>query len=531
MSELNNLINDEKQENVPEVCDAPAADAAAENILVGAEANSGEKPEEAVQADPEGNVIPEAAAPAGEEAAQESDNDAPENAGKASCENDSGDKAAEPAAGHESEEQKAEQSKEAAAAVKSDVPVIQKPKPLPNDEVLKRTALLWKYFPIPENEPEPFPEYVNKTYDLPGGKVIAARVRGKKHKHEGTNCDDWFEVANLDRITFIAVSDGAGSKKFSRIGARESCRVAVGYLVSTVEKTFKDRPELKANLSLALTDPRCMEACGVLAGVVQQSVIKAHEAVENAFYSRRTDPEYEKVLGRGLQLKDLSGTLLIAMMVPVSDTTKEHLVISCQIGDGMIAILNSKGEFGNSMKLMGVPDSGDFSGETDFLTSAQMKNLEKLQLRTKLSRTTVDTVMVMTDGVADDYFPNEKEMRRLYFDLILNGIIYRTEKDLSMFTLTQAQMKQFKRIPDPLVYPWVNDQSVEVPIHYTNRIEEAMGLTLEDIWNDPMVLDLARIELGDANKNTDPSERLKVWLDNYVERGSFDDRTLVVMKI
>ncbi len=401
-------------------------------------------------------------------------------------------------------------------------------KALSNEEVTGHTASLWKYFPIPTHEPEPVPEYINGVVEFPGSKVVAARVRGKKHKHEGTNCDDWYEVANYERITFIAVSDGAGSKKFSRIGARESCKAAIGFLVSSFEKLFADKPELKEHLTLALTDAKCMEACGILAGVVQQSVIKAHEAVETAFYSRKTNMEYEKVLGRGLQFKDLSGTLLITVLIPISKTTKEHLVISCQIGDGMIAILNSKGDYSNSMKLMGVPDSGDFSGETDFLTSSQMKNIETLQHRTKISRTIVDTVMVMSDGVADDYFPNETQMRRLYFDLIVNGIIEKPSMPISMATLTQAQMKLLRNIPAPLVYPWVNDQNVKIPIQYTNRILESTGLTLEDLWKDPTVLYLARLELEEAEKKTDPSEKLKIWLDNYVERGSFDDRTLVV---
>ena len=29
----------------------------------------------------------------------------------------------------------------------------------------------------------------------------------------------------------------------------------------------------------------------------------------------------------------------------------------------------------------------------------------------------------------------------------------------------------------------------------------------------------------------DPSKRLQIWLDNYVERGSFDDRTLVIVRM
>ena len=400
-------------------------------------------------------------------------------------------------------------------------------KKLSNDEVVGHTAGLWRYLPAPSDEPEPMPEYLTTNTTLPGSKIIAARVRGKKHKHEGTNCDDWYETANYGRITFIAVSDGAGSKKYSRIGARESCKAAIGYLVSSFEKLFSERPDLKTNIQLPLSDYKCMEACGVLAAEVQQAVIKAYEAVEAAFYSRRTNAEYEKELGRSLQLKDFSGTLLIAVIVPINEATKEQLIISCQIGDGMIAVINSNGDFSNSLKLLGVPDSGSFSGETDFLTSPQMKNIETLQPRTKLSRSVADTVMVMTDGVADDYFPNETQMRRLYFDLVVNGILD-SERSTSFSSLNAAKMKLLRTLPSPLIYPWVNDRSVEVPIQYTNRIMEATGLTLEQLWNDREVLALASLELENVKQISDPSERLKIWLDNYIERGSFDDRTLVV---
>lgn len=404
-------------------------------------------------------------------------------------------------------------------------------KPLSNEEVTGHTAAMWKYLPVPTDEPEPTPEYINGVVKFPGSQVIGARVRGKKHKHEGTNCDDWYEVANFEKITFVAVSDGAGSKKFSRIGAKKSCKASIGYLAQTVEKLFADKPEMRSSLSLELSDKKCMEACGLLAGIVQQSVIKAFEAVEAAFYSRSVDPAYAAVLGRSLQFKDLSGTLLIAVLIPVSEFSKEYLVITCQIGDGMIALLNSEGEFINSLKLMGVPDSGDFSGETDFLTSAQMKSLDTLQNRTKISRCTIDTVFVMSDGVADDYFPNETEMRRLYFDLVVNGIINGKDKSLTLDGLTTAQMKLFKKIPDPLSYPWVNDQSTQIALQYTKRICESTGLSLEDLWKDSTAISLARIEMEDMDKVKDPSERLKIWLDNYVERGSFDDRTLVVVQL
>ena len=92
-------------------------------------------------------------------------------------------------------------------------------------------------------------------------------------------------------------------------------------------------------------------------------------------------------------------------------------------------------------------------------------------------------------------------------------------------------MSIFKRIPDPIIYPWVNDKSVTVPIQYTNRICEAMGISLEELWDDQSILGLASLEVKDAVQSSDAGERLRIWLDNYYERGSFDDRTLVVIQL
>ncbi len=166
-------------------------------------------------------------------------------------------------AGHQAPgaEKKAEDGRRAPSG---ESPVKPQRKALTDEEVTGHTASLWKYLPVPLSQPEPAPEYLSHFIRFPGSRVVAARVRGKKHKHEGTNCDDWYEVANLGNITLIAVSDGAGSKKFSRIGARESCKAAVGYLSAAFKKVFADNPRLWDVLGRELSDPKCMEEFGIL---------------------------------------------------------------------------------------------------------------------------------------------------------------------------------------------------------------------------------------------------------------------------
>ncbi|MDE7104503.1 MAG: protein phosphatase 2C domain-containing protein [Ruminococcus sp.] len=400
---------------------------------------------------------------------------------------------------------------------------------LKSNDITDFTASMWKYFPIPDNEPEKFPEYLVKSENYEKSSIIGARVRGKKHKHEGTNCDDWFETALSGDIIYIAVADGAGSKKYSRIGAKEACRTVCGYLKYTFETEIINKNILN-NLSSDLSDKNCISVCRTLAGIVQHSIKKAYSAVESAFYSRVPNSIYSDLLGRTINIRDFSSTLLVAVVVPIENEPDKKLTISCQIGDGMIALINTNESFEKSVKLMGEPDSGEFSGETDFLTSKNLIESDKLAVRTRLSIDSSDIMMIMTDGVADDYFPNESQMNRLYLDLLANGILSSDECLLSS-KLTPNQFEIIKKLPESTIYPWVNDNTVEIGLNYTKNICSKLNISLENLWNERSVLSSAKLQVKGISNDADTGERLKIWLDNYVERGSFDDRTLVIVKM
>lgn len=419
-------------------------------------------------------------------------------------------------------------------------PILVPPKPLSDKKVTDQTAFLWKYKPVPTDEPDPAPEYVHKTVNFSGGEILSARVRGKKHKHNGTNCDDWYELGTHEGIIFAAVSDGAGSRKLSRIGSRVSCQAAVRHIRKSLDKlpaTGTDNNEYIR--------------------IVQEAVIQAKQNVEYAYNVKVADDIYSSYLGREPELRDFAATLLVSMIVPVSEG---RLVISCQIGDGISALLKTDGEFDKSLTLMGTPDTGEFSGETDFLTSLTTEMLEE---KTKAVISGADLFFMMTDGVADDYFPNSTEIRRLYFDLIINGILegwpvdseplspeemtiarkllYEdklTDSEENILRGIRGKLKFLKSLA--LSYPWVSknnlDQSIKIPIQYTSRIvdeglrklyrQEDYGL--KDLWDHREIL--TRIRNFPDESITDPSELLALWLDNYTVRSSADDRTLVVVR-
>lgn len=389
---------------------------------------------------------------------------------------------------------------------------------LSDSDVTAHTAALWKYAPIPES-PEPYPEYRFSSKNENGTTITAARVRGKKHKHEGTNCDDWYEYDMIGNWTVCVVSDGAGSKKYSRIGARISSEAACAYIKEQL--CALDHSQTENSLAMPFDNAEFTAVCSKLAEIMRSGFDAAYSAVEGAFLVRAEDEKFSEELGRKCEIKDFYATLLAAAVIPLG--SGETFVISVTVGDGMVAALNADGDFSSALKLLGNTDNGGFSGETEFLD--ETKTAEKLYSNTKIMRGKVSSVMMMTDGVSDDYYPNSPELLRLYLDLMLNGII-----DFP----TETYEVETGEAPSPESYPWVNDSSVEVPIAYSRNVLEKNELTLETLWNKRYggLMHSSSLEaFGNklADENNDRSERLKVWLDNYSQRGSFDDRTLVLI--
>ena len=290
-------------------------------------------------------------------------------------------------------------------------------------EVMEHTASIWQYKEIIDKGTEMHSEYHEKRTVTPFAEVTAARVRGKKHKHEGTNCDDYFETAVTDDCAIVVVCDGAGSKPLSRIGARVSAEGAAAYLKAKTAELFADIPALKSGLAADLSSAEFMAACGRIAPLVQEAAREAFAAQQKTLKELSEDKKYEDALGRKPVIGDLSTTFLAAVIVPVEVGGKPQTFMACvQIGDGCICAIDSTADSSRCLKLMGEADSGAFSGETDFLSEKNSKT-ELIGAKTRISRGNSDTVLLMSDGVADDYFPALPMMERLYLDLCLNGIL------------------------------------------------------------------------------------------------------------
>ena len=394
---------------------------------------------------------------------------------------------------------------------------------LSDEAVLAHTASLWQYHPVPQDEPDAAPEYKTEEKRIGMADFIAARVRGKKHKHDATNCDDWFAVTAVGDIAVLAVSDGAGSKRFSRVGARAASEAAVGSIYEQLRTLDAASAENRAAFALPMSDAAFGEACAKLGTALHTGVLDARRAVLAAFHERCGQEAYTKLLGRDLALSDFAATLLVTVAVPVPELG-EVLVLSCQVGDGMTCAIDTHAPYGKAVKLLGKPDSGDFSGETDFLTSEVMADIASLQRRTLVTRGDYDLILTMTDGVADDYF-NEQEMHRLYLDLAANGIVPGAQ---GAATFTRTEVELLRSLPQPAAFPWVNDKEQHIALQYASRMCRKIPTTEESLWQNAHVLALAAEDTS-LKGVASHAERLKIWLDNYVTRASFDDRTLALL--
>lgn len=418
------------------------------------------------------------------------------------------------------EPENAVQSADAAQEPNKKEPDKEEKSGLSDSEVMRHTASIWRYRTISEDGTELHTEFHSKYTRTNGCEIIAARARGKKHKHEGSNCDDWFETAETDGCLIAVVADGAGSKQLSRIGARVSCEAAVNYLKEALSAVLAENPQMKQQLSAEIGGEEFMTACGKLAPLIQNSARAAFDAVIKKLGKLYSDKAYISTLGRNPTLADMGSTFLAAVAIPLEiNGSRETFVMSAQIGDGCICAIDSSADSGSCFKLLGEADSGAYSGETDFLSAKTISD-GVIARKTRISRGKSDILMLMSDGVADDYFPAQPMMKRLYLDLCLNGI------------LPMAGEVEKPQPPEPVKFPSVSPEQQSVALQYSKQLlRDGSDEAMNELWDrrgelKPHSLEAFGISLGER-----PQDRLLAWIDNYNERGSFDDRTLVVINL
>ena len=246
----------------------------------------------------------------------------------------------------------------------------------------------------PIDPADPAPHEISDEAALEGDwRLTGASVRGKLHAHRGFWREDSYlhglAHASDGTYSIVIVSDGAGSANLSRVGSKLLCEVSLEHLgagLTQIAPLATDQKDLIARDLPALR--------GLLVEAASLALQKLREEAD-----RRTRP-----------LSDFSSTLLILLR---REWNGVQLCAALQSGDGAIALWDDDG----TLTLLGDADHGQHSSETKFLTTRGME--AELPARVKFSiRPKLHATAVMSDGVADDFFPEPVRFPELFGQIL-----------------------------------------------------------------------------------------------------------------
>ena len=262
----------------------------------------------------------------------------------------------------------------------------------------------WDSIPEPkywkEDEDKQYVKVVAGDDGQPQKDIVAASKRGRSHGWEAKPRDDHFRVKHMDNGWYImAVADGAGSAKFSREGSRIACDTSVDY----IQTQLIDNPDFEENINLYDTFRNESESeARKLVGdyiykIVGTAAYRAHQAIA------------KEAQEKGVPSKLYATTLLLTICKKFSFG---WFIASFWVGDGAICLYNKDA---HTAKLLGIPDEGEYAGQTRFLTMPEIfKDATSLYQRLRFNIVDDFTALfLMSDGVSDPMFETDANLNNV----------------------------------------------------------------------------------------------------------------------
>ena len=262
----------------------------------------------------------------------------------------------------------------------------------------------WEAIPEPKYFKEDTQaEYITvKASDdgTPHKDMVAASKRGRSHGWDGKPRDDHFKLKYMDNGWYImAVADGAGSAKFSREGSRIACDTAVDY----IQTQLIDNSKFEENIHLyELSKDDSESEARKLVGddiykIVGTAAYRAHCAINR------------EAQEKNVPSKLYATTLLLTICKKFSCG---WFIASFWVGDGAICLYDKNA---HTAKLLGVPDEGEFAGQTRFLTMPEIfKDATSLYQRLRFNIVPDFTALfLMSDGVSDPMFETDANLNNV----------------------------------------------------------------------------------------------------------------------
>jgi serine/threonine protein phosphatase PrpC len=257
---------------------------------------------------------------------------------------------------------------------------------------------LWKNKPSDQSDPYWKQDNISASGVFGTKKLVVGSKRGRSHAHEGIFRDDDydFKYFNDSGWGVISVADGAGSAKYSRKGALIACNSVISYFENIGKETLDVLSGLVEAEITASTEENQKKISSFCIEHIGKAAFGAMSAIR------------EEAAAKNAQIRDYSTTLIFALVKEVND---KLFIASFWVGDGGIGIFSKEP---NQIHVMGTPDSGEFSGQTRFLTMNEIFANHAYISRIKFKIVDKSSwLILMTDGITDPKFQTEAALEKL----------------------------------------------------------------------------------------------------------------------
>ena len=259
-----------------------------------------------------------------------------------------------------------------------------------------------------------------------GWAIAGASRIGRSHLHDGKYREDGLAAAiTAGGWHLVAVADGGGSYRLARVGAPLAAHVAVAAMQAALEeeteKSRRTRSQREAREEEGEERATAEGAEGEgEESRAQAALVAGLRAARQALYD---EAERRRVAGdEAVTAADLRTTLLLALHRMLADG--RQLVAGAQVGDGLIAAREgATGDGMGTLHLLGMAETGAIGNETIFLPDVPDEVDEWIR-RVRLARLDGASVhlLVLSDGVSDDFAPAEEHLWRLERPLLTTAL-------------------------------------------------------------------------------------------------------------
>lgn len=296
--------------------------------------------------------------------------------------------------------------------------------PDPRD-LWKNIPVDWEHMPQPRYEKEDTQKEYVKVPSLPDGTpqmdIVAASKRGRLHAQEGKPRDDDFRLYYDDKSNWyvITVADGAGSAMYSREGSRIACETAIAHCKSMLNDPNDFEETISQyNSNINSNEKEARKNVGdFVYKILGAAALRAHKAI-NETAKIQKEP-----------VKKYATTFLLAI---AKKFDFGWFVASYWVGDGAICLYNKEN---HSAKLMGMPDEGEYAGQTRFLTMPEIfKDGKAIYDRLRFCIVPDFTALfLMTDGVSDPMFETDANLNNVdKWDALWDNLLHDKEHPVNL---------------------------------------------------------------------------------------------------